>query len=114
VLKPAAADAGAGVWIERPGQPPRAESWVGFHTFRHTCATLLFTQARWNPKQVQTWLGHHSAAFTVDTYVHLLPEDLPEPPALDGAGFGTRSGTTGLPDDARTAVAGPEPRAGDV
>ena len=61
--------------------------WVGFHTFRHTCATSLF-RAGWNPKQVQLWLGHHSASFTVDTYVHLLDEDLPEPPSLRGGNAG--------------------------
>jgi integrase len=71
VLKPAGREAGVG-------------EWVGFHTFRHTCATLLFTKAKWNPKQVQLWLGHHSAAFTVDRYVHLLPADLP--PAVELAG----------------------------
>ena len=74
VLKKAARAAGVG-------------EWVGFHTFRHTCATSLF-RAGWNPKQVQLWLGHHSASFTVDTYVHLLDEDLPEPPALRGGNAG--------------------------
>jgi integrase len=73
VLKPAAVKAGLG---ELAGDPPRAESWVGFHTFRHTCATLLF-KAGWNPKQVQLWLGHHSPTFTVERYIHLLDEDLP-------------------------------------
>jgi hypothetical protein len=29
------------------------------------------------------WLGHHSPAFTLETYVHLLPDDLPEPTFLD-------------------------------
>ncbi len=29
--------------------------------------------------QVQRWLGHHSASFTLDTYVHLLENDLGEP-----------------------------------
>jgi hypothetical protein len=29
---------------------------------------------------VQVWLGHHSAAFTLATYVHLLPDDMPESP----------------------------------
>lgn len=29
------------------------------------------------------WLGHHSPAFTLATYVHLLPEDLPDPVFLD-------------------------------
>jgi hypothetical protein len=32
---------------------------------------------------VQLWLGHHSAAFTLQTYVHLLPDDLPEPEFFD-------------------------------
>ncbi|HEV7586447.1 MAG TPA: site-specific integrase, partial [Solirubrobacteraceae bacterium] len=53
-------------------------SWVGFHTFRHTCASMLFAQGR-NAVQVQRWLGHHSPAFTLATYVHLLDGDLGEP-----------------------------------
>src|SRR3954447_12115137 len=68
VLKPAAHRAGLG--------------WVGFHTFRHTCATMLFRRG-FNAKQVQMWLGHHSPAFTMATYVHLLPEDLPDAPFWD-------------------------------
>jgi integrase len=64
VLKPAARKAGI--------------PWAGFHTFRHTCATLLFRYGL-NAKQVQIWLGHHSPAFTLEIYVHLVPEDLPEP-----------------------------------
>lgn len=76
VLKPAAIAAGVG-------------EWVGFHTFRHTCATLLFTKAGWNPKQVQLWLGHHSASFTVDRYIHLLPSDLPAPTSLAPAATAT-------------------------
>ena len=36
-----------------------------------------------NAKQVQVWLGHHSPAFTLATYVHLLPDDLPDPRFLD-------------------------------
>jgi integrase len=46
---------------------------IGFHTFRHTCASLLFEAGR-NVKQVQRWLGHHSPGFTLDTYVHLLDD----------------------------------------
>lgn len=64
VLKPAA---------QKAGFP-----WVGFHTFRHTCASLLFAEGR-NAVQVQRWLGHHSAAFTLATYVHLLDDDAGEP-----------------------------------
>jgi integrase len=48
-----------------------------------------------NVKQVQKWLGHHSPSFTLDTYVHLLDERLPEPVSLrvelaeGGNGMGT-------------------------
>jgi hypothetical protein len=28
---------------------------------------------------VQRWLGHHSATFTLSTYVHLLDGDIGEP-----------------------------------
>jgi integrase len=87
VLKPAAVEAGLGEWVDgrnsRGKLRRRAESWVGFHTFRHTAATVLFTKGRWNAKQVQIQLGHHSPAFTLATYVHLLPGDLPDPDFLD-------------------------------
>lgn len=52
--------------------------WAGFHTFRHTVASRLFAEGR-NVVQVQRWLGHHSASFTLDTYVHLLDNDLGQP-----------------------------------
>jgi len=68
VLKPAA---------RRAGVP-----WAAFHTLRHTCATMLFRNGL-NAKQVQTWLGHHSPAFTLAVYVHLLADDLPDPGFLD-------------------------------
>jgi integrase len=64
VLAPACAEAGV--------------SWAGFHTFRHTVASRMFASGR-NAKQVQHWLGHHAASFTLDTYVHLLEGDLGEP-----------------------------------
>ena len=56
--------------------------WAGLHTLRHTAATILFRRG-WNAVQVQKFLGHHSPAFTLATYVHLLPDDLPEPTCLD-------------------------------
>jgi integrase len=56
--------------------------WAGLHTLRHTCATELFNGGL-NAKQVQVWLGRHSAAFTLATYVHLLSEDLPDADFLD-------------------------------
>jgi integrase len=67
VLKPAAEEAGA--------------PWMGFHTLRHTCGSLLFASGR-NAVQVQHWLGHHSAAFTLSRYVHLLEGDIGEPLSL--------------------------------
>lgn len=56
--------------------------WAGPHALRHTCATLLFRNGL-NAKQVQLWLGHHSPAFTLATYVHLLPDDIPDVAFLD-------------------------------
>jgi len=56
--------------------------WAGPHALRHTCATMLFRHGL-NAKQVQLWLGHHSPAFTLATYVHLLPDDLPDVAFLD-------------------------------
>jgi integrase len=60
VLKPACAEAGV--------------EWAGFHTFRHTVASRLFAAGR-TAVQVQHFLGHHSPAFTLATYVHLLDTD---------------------------------------
>ncbi len=57
-------------------------AWVGLHGLRHSCASILFRQGL-NPKQVQAWLGHHSAAFTLSTYVHLIDDDLPDASFLD-------------------------------
>jgi integrase len=62
-------------------------TWVGFHTFRHTCASMLFSQGR-NAVQVQRWLGHHSPAFTLATYVHLLDGDVGEPLTIPQATIG--------------------------
>ena len=39
---------------------------------RHTHATLLL-QSGVHPKIVSERLGHHSVAFTLDTYAHVLP-----------------------------------------
>ena len=30
-----------------------------------------------NAKQVHHWLGHHSPSFSLSTYVHLVPDDVP-------------------------------------
>lgn len=68
--------------VRRRALKPTAEEagvpWAGFHTFRHTCATRLFAEGR-NAVQVQHWLGHHSASFTLGVYVDLLDRDLGAP-----------------------------------
>jgi len=63
--------------------------WCGLHTLRHSAATILFRRG-WNAVQVQKFLGHHSPAFTLATYVHLLDDDLPEPTFLDDLGAAER------------------------
>ena len=64
--------------IVKPAAGRAGVPWAGVHTLRHTCASILF-RSGWNAKQVQVVLGHHSPAFTLATYVHLIPDDLPEP-----------------------------------
>lgn len=57
--------------VLKPAVEPLGLPWVGFHSFRHTCASLLFEAGR-NVKQVQRRLGHANASFTLDTYVHVM------------------------------------------
>jgi integrase len=54
--------------------------WAGFHTFRHTFASMHLRRGT-NLLQLSRALGHHSPAFTLTRYTHLLPGD--EAPALD-------------------------------
>jgi integrase len=57
VLKPVAEEIGA--------------PWAGFHTFRHTYASLMLAGGA-NILQLSRALGHHSPAFTLTVYTHLL------------------------------------------
>lgn len=68
--------------VLRPIVEEVGADWASFHTFRHTCASILFERGA-NAKQVQRWLGHHSAAFTLDTYIHLLDDGVGEALDLD-------------------------------
>ncbi len=61
--------------------------WMGFHTLRHSFASLLFKQGR-NIRQVCVLMGHADPAFTLRTYVHLLAEDTGGALDLDAV-FGT-------------------------
>jgi integrase len=63
--------------------------WVTVHCLRHTCATRLFRRGV-NAKQAQVWLGHHSPAFTLSVYTHLISDDMPDPDDLFAASAGAR------------------------
>jgi integrase len=95
VLKPAAETVGL-VAASEDGQPT---AWVSFHTFRHTCASLLFDTGR-NVKQVASWLGHADPAFTLRTYVHLLDEGLGDADFFDAAVAQVNAGSTHGPQTA--------------
>ena len=74
------------VW-RRVLEPTRASvglEWVTFHTFRHTCASLLFEEGR-DVKQVQEFLGHTDPGFTLRTYIHLMDSGVGGVDFLDAA-----------------------------
>jgi integrase len=95
VLHPTATALGL---VDYKGKP-----WVGFHTFRHTCASLLFANGK-DVKQVQGWLGHAKASFTLDTYVHLMDEGLGCADFLDDVVGGTHPAEGGQPSDAGSGL----------
>jgi integrase len=82
-----------------------ADTWVGFHTFRNTCATVLFRSVC-NAAQVCRQLGHSDPGFTLRRYVHLLDTDLPEPTVLAAVGneWATRLAESGRYDEGAEAV----------
>lgn len=61
-------------WFKKAAREAGVE-WASFHTLRHTAASMAFRHGK-NAAQVQRMLGHHSPAFTLATYIHLLPGDL--------------------------------------
>lgn len=88
-------------------------TWAGWHTFRHTAASRLFAAGR-NVKQVQEWLGHHKASFTLDTYIHLMGGGLGEPLELPAGGLGGIQGGSKLPDTAGGAGVELEAESGEL
>jgi integrase len=72
VLKPAAAAAGL---VEPNPVTGEDEPWVGFHSFRHTFASLLIDEGK-NIAVVAAWLGHDNPRVTLDTYAHLMDRGL--------------------------------------
>jgi integrase len=70
VLKPACESAGV--------------PWVTFHTFRHTCASLLFEGGK-DVKQVAAWLGHKDPSLTLRRYISLMDSGVGDAEFLDHA-----------------------------
>jgi integrase len=70
---------------------------LGMHDLRHTCASLLLHEGR-SVVQVQKILGHHSPAFTLSRYVHLLDNDVGA--ALDVSPAGGMGEDQGKPSEA--------------
>jgi site-specific recombinase XerD len=67
------------------------------HMLRHSYATALI-QAGENAKTVQTLMGHHSVAFTMDRYADAWPEQI--------AGAGEAAARLLLPTSGSKTVAG--------
>jgi Phage integrase family len=76
--------------VLRPAAEEAGVPWCGFHSFRHTCASMLFEAGR-NIRQVAAWLGHADPAFTLRTYVHLMDAGVGEGLDLDALGAGETS-----------------------
>jgi integrase len=84
-----------------------------FHTFRHTCASLLFDSGK-NVRQVCEWLGHADPAFTLRTYVHLLDGGVGDAAFLDDALQGGNGGATPAPHTPANAPVGRDAETRDL
>jgi site-specific recombinase XerD len=63
------------VWVparRAAGIPDGDDDAAGMHQLRHHYASVLLAGGV-DIKRVQSYLGHHSAAFTIDVYGHLMP-----------------------------------------
>lgn len=58
---------------------------IGLHALRHTCASLLIEE-RTSSLRLQRWMGHHAAAYTLETYGHLINDELGKPLELKDLG----------------------------
>jgi hypothetical protein len=83
--------------VEEAGAP-----WAGFHTFRHTFASIHLSEGT-NLVALSRALGHHSPSFTLSCYTHLLPGEAAAPLDIDAV-EPVRSKTSGAtPSDRRAA-----------
>ena len=51
--------------------------WAAFHNLRHTAASRWFHNG-YMLTVVSKLLGHSDASFTLRTYIHVIPSDLPD------------------------------------
>ncbi len=127
VLRPALERSGVAVQtgtvtVRKRGKDVEQPVWdyqrVGFHAFRHACATLLHAMDK-RPAQAQAWLRHAQLTTTLNTYTHLDDAGLGGAEAFDellGAGTawglardddrGSTRGSTGHPEIAANADGG--------
>jgi integrase len=61
---------------------------IGLHTLRHTCTSLLIAEGA-SMLRLQRWMGHHSAAYTLETYGHLIDGELGNALELNDLGIQT-------------------------
>ncbi len=62
-------------WL-KPAAKAAGVEWAAFHTLRHTAASRWLVSGI-GIAQVSKLLGHHDPGFTLRTYIHVLPSDLP-------------------------------------
>ncbi|MFC4062781.1 tyrosine-type recombinase/integrase [Planomonospora corallina] len=85
--------------LQAAGIPRMREN--GMHALRHRFASTLLTDGE-SIQAVSEWLGHHSAAFTLTTYVHLMPSSEQRMRRIIDAALGPASGPDG-PQTAQTS-----------
>ena len=64
------------VWA--PARKAAALDWAGLHALRHTCASLLIDEGARRRSRSRAWLGHHSPAFSMAVYGHLMDDGVGE------------------------------------
>lgn len=68
--------------VFRPAAKAAGLEWATPHSLRHTCGTRLARQG-YRAEEIAAWLGHHSASFSLDTYIGRPTE----PPEVEGRGL---------------------------
>lgn len=70
-------------WL-KPAVERASVGWAAWHTLRHTAASRWLLSGL-TIAQVAKLLGHEDPGFTLRTYIHMLPTDLPDGDTLAAA-----------------------------